>query len=81
MIESILEKAKNREKLSRNELIQLFEIDDEENLKRYVKFNQDANTVALLQRLLQSDIMMHSINPMRKYARQLNALRNQAFLE
>ena len=34
MIESILEKAKNREKLSRNELIQLFEIDDEENLKR-----------------------------------------------
>ena len=34
MIESILEKAKNREKLSKSELIQLFEIDDEENLKK-----------------------------------------------
>jgi biotin synthase len=34
LIESILEKAKNREKLSKDELIQLFEIDDEENLKR-----------------------------------------------
>ena len=37
MIESILEKAKNREKLSKNELIQLFEIDDEENLKKLCK--------------------------------------------
>ena len=41
MIEFILEKAKNREKLSKNELIQLFEIDDEENLRKLCKVASD----------------------------------------
>ncbi|SFL47024.1 biotin synthase [Methanobrevibacter olleyae] len=41
MIEAILEKAKNREKLSKNELIQLFEIDDDENLKKLYKIASD----------------------------------------
>lgn len=41
MIEYILEKAENREKLSKNEFIQLFEIDDEENLKRLCKIASD----------------------------------------
>ena len=41
MIESILEKAENREKLSKDEFIQLFEINDEENLKRLCKIACD----------------------------------------
>lgn len=37
MIETILKKVENREKLNKEELIRLFEIDDEENLKKLCK--------------------------------------------
>ena len=41
MIESILEKARNREKLTRSELIRLFEIDDEEDLRKLCRIACD----------------------------------------
>ena len=88
MIDEILKKAENNQKLTDEEFLELLNISNDEDLNKLfdtaakirVKSNLGVNTVDLQKRLLLKDIIMHFINQMKKFYALLNPSKKQTYL-